>query len=301
MSETELPKREDILVGQSVVREEPPSLKLYGWLLAFAAFLLLLAFVMAAPDWPGFFLNLATEIVGAVIILALVERKLRSHEVEHLKITASNLQAQIYFFFFPGLRKLAQYLETTSRNYDRLDAELYVERPALEQEIRNEKQSFILLGPPGSGKTTELQRHSLTICRETIGNLSRGKIPIFIPARWITPRIKFVEDTLRLHFDNDSEIAEKQINKYLKEGRVVLLVDALDEVSPKEREEVVEILSNFSNTYPETQLIVSSRNKCPETGLLNLKAVKKIIEIPDLSIEERKRFLQKYELFRQKT
>lgn len=300
MSNTNLPKREDILAGQSAVRDEPPSLKLYGWLLVFAAFLLLLAFVLSKPDWPGFFLNLSTEIVGAVIILALVERKLRSYEVEHLKSSASNLQVLLYFFLFPSLRKLAQYLEKTSLKYDRLSSELYVERPALEQEIRNEQESFILHGPPGSGKTTELQRYYLSICRTTIENLSRGKVPIYMSSRWINPRIDFVEDTLRLHFSRDSEISEKQINKYLQDGRVVLLVDALDEIKPEERESIVDVLWDFSKQFPKTKLVVSSRTDCVEVELLNLKAIKKIIKVPDLTAEECRRFLQKYELFRKK-
>jgi predicted NACHT family NTPase len=124
---------------------------------------------------------------------------------------------------------------------------------------------------------------------------------VYISALWITPRISFVGDTLRLHFARDSEITEKQVSKYLREGRIVLLVDALDEVRPEDREKVVEILSDFSEKYPETQLIVSSRTHCAETGLLNLQVIKKIIEIPGLSAEETERFLQKYEIFRKKT
>lgn len=75
---------------------------------------------------------------------------------------------------------------------------------------------------------------------------------MYISAQWITPRISFIEDTFRLHFDKYSEITEKQVRKYLCEGKVVLLVDALDEVRPKGREKVVEILSDFSEKYPET-------------------------------------------------
>ena len=73
-------------------------------------------------------------------------------------------------------------------------------------------------------------------------------------SRWITPRINFVEDTLRLHFARVSEVSEQQINKYLQDGRVVLLVDALDEVKPEEREKIVEILSDFSKNTPKRNL-----------------------------------------------
>jgi len=303
MPKTNLPKREDILTGQPVIREEQPSLKLYGRLLAFAVFLLLLAFFLAKPDWPGFFLNLATEIVGAIIILALVEKKLRPQELEHLKSRASSLQIQLYVSFFPSVRKLVEYLENTGLRYDRSISDLYFERPALEQEIKNERENFFLVGPAGSGKTTELQRYYLNICRDTISNLSSGRVPIYISSRRITNSIDYFEDTLRIHFaehTTNAKISKKQITDYLLDGRAILIVDALDEVKPEDIKKVLEILSDFSKKYPETQLIVSSRPYSIKTGYLSLKAINKIIEIPDLSEEERKRILQNYEIFRKK-
>lgn len=296
MSKESLPKREDITVESVAIREEPPSIKLYGWLLAFAALLLFAAFVLAKPDWPGFFLNLATEIVGAVIILALVERKLRSHELEHLKSTATNLQTQLYFLVFPNARKLADYLERSSAKYDRLASALYVERPELEQRIRNEKGSFLFLGAPGSGKTTGLQRYYVSICKKTISNLSKGKVPVFMPARWVNPDIEFVGDTLRLHFERDSEITERQIERYLRTGRVTLFVDGLDEVKPDARESVVRVLSAFKQRWPDNQLIVSSRDHCSETSLLDLN----IVRIPELTLEEHARFMEIYEQYKKK-
>lgn len=296
MSKESLPKREDITVKGIPVRDEPPSIKLYGWLLAFAALLLLAAFVMAKPDWPGFFLNLATEIVGAVIILALVERKLRSHELEHLKNTATNLQTQLYFLMFPSLQKLADYLERSSTKYDRLASALYVERPELEQRISNEQGSFLFLGPAGSGKTTELQRFYVRICKKTISDLSRGKIPVFMPARWINPDIDFVGDTLRLHFEGDSEVTEKKIKQYLKAGRIILFIDGLDEVMPEKRASVVQVLKMFKQSHLGNQLVMSSREYCLEANDLGLN----IVINPELTQEEQARFLDIYEQYRKK-
>ncbi len=63
-------------------------------------------------------------------------------------------------------------------------------------------------------------------------------------------------------------------------GRVTLFVDGLDEVKPDAREKVAQVLTSFKQQWPDNQLVVSSRDNCPEAGLLELTSGINIVRIP---------------------
>ncbi|ODS38083.1 MAG: hypothetical protein A7316_08545 [Candidatus Altiarchaeales archaeon WOR_SM1_86-2] len=238
---------------------------------------------------------MVTEIVGAVIILALVERKLRHHDVEHLKKSVNNFQSQLYFFAFPNAKRLAEYLEQSSSGFNKLSTSLYIDRTKIENRLKIEKDSFALIGGPGTGKTTLLQRLYIDICERTIVALSSGNVPVFIHAKWITPDVEFVEDMLRLHFEQYSTVTINQLYKYIKSGRLVLIVDGLDELAPDQLRDVIGILSSFHDQWPNNQIIVSSRD--PSTGPSQLGL--KTICVPELTHDEQKRFADLYRIYSQ--
>lgn len=84
MNEVELPKtRQPDAIPEHPV-PLPPSLWMYSVLLLIAVILVCLAFREKA-DWPGLFVNLASGIIGAVIVLVFVEQRLRASEVRKVK------------------------------------------------------------------------------------------------------------------------------------------------------------------------------------------------------------------------
>jgi predicted NACHT family NTPase len=173
-----------------------------------------------------------------------------------------------------------------------------MQRPKLEQRLRDEKGSFLLSGAGGTGKTTELQRLYLDICKKTIFNLSKGKVPVFMSSRWINQDIEFVEDTLRLHFERDSYVTEKQIDSYLKSSRIIIIVDGLDELEPEQRKKVCQVLEIFKHKWPGNQLIVSTREYDSEAIANELGL--NIVIIPKLTDEEVEHLSKIYEQYRMK-
>lgn len=80
-------------------RGSSPSLWLYAALVFFAVLFLILAFRMDHRDWPGFLVNLSSEIIGALIILILVDRRLSARDVRLLRgfkeTTATTLRRMV--------------------------------------------------------------------------------------------------------------------------------------------------------------------------------------------------------------
>src|SRR5262249_36096882 len=62
-----------------------PSLSLY-FVLCFVSFILVVVAFSAKQDWPGLAINLASGIVTAVIILIVVDRRLRANELRAIEV-----------------------------------------------------------------------------------------------------------------------------------------------------------------------------------------------------------------------
>jgi hypothetical protein len=272
INEPQLPKREDIEIKDELQAE--PSLFLYLLLVFFGILLVFLAF-SSKVDWPSFFLNLATEIFGAVIILLLVERKLRKTEVEYLRGTPQRIIDII--FFKPSIIEINNYLKKSGIRQQKISDYLYLSRPSLEKSIFSEKGCFVLLGNPGSGKTTLLQKYFLNIIKKAYESPRKAKIPIFLSLyNWDTNILSSLLDSIQRY----TEFSQRTFSKLLKRNRIICILDGLDEVI--EQNEILSKVVEFHRQYPKVQIIVSTR---PHTNyyLLNDFA---LVKIPELSKEE---------------
>jgi energy-coupling factor transporter ATP-binding protein EcfA2 len=129
-----------------------------------------------------------------------------------------------------------------------------------------------LLGSPGSGKTTLLKRLAVAYAaperRAASGDLlpDRDWFPIVIRCRHLgadvsRPLLKGIEGlTERAEMPELGQAFRDCVTRELRAGRVLLLVDGLDEISsPTERSAFVAQLRTFLGTYPSASLVVTSR------------------------------------------
>lgn len=131
----------------------------------------------------------------------------------------------------------------------------------------------LIMGEGGSGKSTGLLRVALELARKGVAT-DKYIVPILIKATELA-RIK--PDNLVSYCDEvaQSILANKKScfsSKDLTEGRVILLVDGLDEVAnTADKIWVANTLVGFSANYPKCQIIATARPYKVFADLLELK------------------------------
>ena len=89
-----------------------PSLWLYVALLLSAAALTWIAFhIQGRPDWPGLLVNLAAGSVGSVVILIMIDRRLRASELEMLRGLPTRTTRGLAWLIFPTTRTSGRYVQ----------------------------------------------------------------------------------------------------------------------------------------------------------------------------------------------
>lgn len=127
-----------------------------------------------------------------------------------------------------------------------------------------------VLGKPGAGKTTFLQ-HLAIRCNQ--GSFAANRVPVFVTLQdfadeaRVAPELNLIsyicEEFLISGISNPSVI-----ETLLQEGRLLLLLDGLDEVTHQERREVVRKIHKLSEQYPKNLFVVTCRTA---TTSVNLK------------------------------
>ncbi len=150
------------------------------------------------------------------------------------------------------------------RELHRRDAGLEISIPeAFLQSEKRGQRGIVILGDPGSGKTTHLKRLLLWCLRgepETIG-LPAEMLPVFLPLRNLDKLDQgldaFIQDQLA---DRHLKTAPGFGERLLQRENLLLLLDGLDEVAdPDQRRQVAGWIRDALRCYPCCRFVVTCR------------------------------------------
>lgn len=120
-----------------------------------------------------------------------------------------------------------------------------------------EGRTLLILGEPGSGKTTmllELARHLVTRAEQDIGQ----PIPVvFNLSSWVSQK-QDVCDWLVKELNTKYQVPKKVGQTWVNKQQLLLLLDGLDEVQAEYREGLIDALNAFHQEYG-SEIVVTSR------------------------------------------
>lgn len=156
---------------------------------------------------------------------------------------------------------------------------------------------ILVLGEPGSGKTTALERLLLRIAERGVKHFGIGhRIPILARlGDFQNPELlHFIEQSLEREVrGRSSRFFAKYIDRLLEKERVILLLDALDEALGETRQEIIKGLRAFasSDVFSHIPMIITARtHQDPRAGLPGFE----VYEIQDLDDDAVNTFIDVY-------
>lgn len=150
-----------------------------------------------------------------------------------------------------------------------LREESNAQHPCSVLDLLNDQKTYkytVILGNPGSGKSSLAQYKAITWARTQPSALPLLELPLLIELRnYIENRQKGLCKNFLEYFQQATGIPsgnlnQKQLHEWLKNRESLVMFDGLDEVlDAQERENVAIDIINFTKTYSQTRVLVTSR------------------------------------------
>ena len=129
-------------------------------------------------------------------------------------------------------------------------------------EVLARNTNLMVVGKPGSGKTTYLQR-VVTECNA--GNLQAYRIPVLIKLREFVEDGREVAYLLERYLERCWWLLDVETQLVLERGRALMLLDGLDEVTGEDGKNITKEIKRFARAYPQVQVIVTCRTQTQES------------------------------------
>ncbi len=152
-------------------------------------------------------------------------------------------------------------VETLEKAYRRAGQRTFQPKDSARRDglqVANEKQYLMVLGGPGAGKSTFLRRMGLEVLN---GGLYQHEcIPVLIELKNFSAGELSLEQAIVEEFRicgfPDSEITTA---KLLQQGKLLVLLDGLDEVPTCNTDDTIRQIQNFVDRYDQNRFIASCR------------------------------------------
>jgi predicted NACHT family NTPase len=171
------------------------------------------------------------------------------------------------------------------------------DRSLIEAENAVQKyRRLVVKGAPGSGKSMLLKYLALSYSEEGFKNLSDRPVPILLELNRLNEAnltVEKLEQHLVAACDRHNfPKANRFISQGLKDGRLLLLLDGLDEVSSGVRSSVVRCLKDFLELekYKKCRVIITCRTAVYHNEFFD--NTEETLEIDEFSDQQMRRFLQ---------
>ncbi|MCX6631890.1 MAG: SUMF1/EgtB/PvdO family nonheme iron enzyme, partial [Candidatus Solibacter sp.] len=187
-------------------------------------------------------------------------------------------------------------------------------RVVLEQALSHRK--VVIVGDPGSGKSTFLRRVAFELCRKLRGTLPEDAPPFLAVNDWRFPILIRVADLAKLLAADQSPkpddspdwipyflgrqsdeykwgIGEAFFRRKLEEGGCLVMVDGLDEAPERRmRERIARLFERATSAYRKCDFLVSTR---PQTNIGDAVLVEfQPVRIGDLELPEIRAFFRHF-------
>ncbi|MCX7564576.1 NACHT domain-containing protein [Xanthomonadaceae bacterium XH05] len=151
----------------------------------------------------------------------------------------------------------------------------------------------LLLGDAGSGKTTLLIRLAYLVAKKSINSTENYRVPVFARAHELvgldgSSIFSTLESiVMKLHGVDKVPFTVDDLSN----GRVVLLIDGLDELANAvDRQDVIDFANRFIHEYPKSSIAIATR---PYTSISQIEGIAKFkrYRISPLSIRDVEKLL----------
>ncbi|MBD2777590.1 NACHT domain-containing protein [Iningainema tapete] len=154
-----------------------------------------------------------------------------------------------------------------------------------------EGRTLLILGEPGSGKTTTLLTLTKHLIISTEQDLSRQIPVVFNLSSWANKQQKIAEWLVQQLYE-EYHVPKAKGKAWVENEQLLLLLDGLDEVKAERREACVQALNQFIRDHGLTEMVVTSRIG-DYTALRASLTLQKAICIQSLTPEQINQYLDR--------